>query len=347
MKKFGLLLLLSISISSCNKENGDASFNEETYLSEFLINAADNIIAPAYIKAELSAKNLKEVKDLFNKSSTKGNLILLKSKWREAFINWQRIYPFYFYSYEGLYTPSGLILDVASFPTDTLKIESTIANNNTIDLTNRFSRGFVAIDYLLNHANEQDILVEFDSSRKKYLSAVVDDIYTKIKTEKELWKKDYRNKFIADKAKTAGAPISLYYNAFIRSFELIKQLKLAIPAGYIFGQNDIRPDLLETRYDTELALSLLEESIKVIDDIWYGRSYLGKNGIGFDDLLAYHEESKLISETELCNNEIRKSLDLLTNLSEDLVNNPQLINDLIDKMQKQTRHYKVDLSTKI
>ena len=74
----------------------------------------------------------------------------------------------------------------------------------------------------------------------------------------------------------------------------IKQFKLALPAGKQVGQSDVRPDLLEVRYDKTLALTLVKTHLQATENIWRGTAYDDSEITGFKSFLSTLEENQLI-----------------------------------------------------
>jgi hypothetical protein len=343
MNKFFLFLILGISIVSCKKDDGGSSVDEEIDISGLLTDATTNLILPAYASATDDAKALKSAKDAFNDSPSTQNLTDLKAKWETAYISWIKASPYNFGPAEEVSFKT-ILEDVNTFPADVSLIEQNIAAGELPNSLVRDSKGFAAIDYLLYHAEANSIVTEFDDNRKAYFSAVVDDIYTRINDANELWKGDYQNDFTSNTSTSAGGSLSLYYNEFVKSFESIKQFKLALPAGKQIGQTQIRPDLIETRYNTDLALTLIKTQMEITENIWYGKSLEGNDGVGFDDFLITLGEDQLITDTKSSIDGMDAAVDKLTNLADDLENNIENVEKVIEEMQKHTRYYKSDLS---
>ncbi len=345
MTRFFFLFTITIFVFSCSKDKDGSSAEVDLDISGLLTNAADNIIIPHYDAAKKSAQLMKVAKDTFLANPDETNLMLLKEKWRNAFIDWQKAAPYDFGpAEEGSIGLNTIFKDITTFPINVGKLETAIDNGDLIDIRTKQTKGFVTVDYLLFHADDTKILGEFDQNRSNYLSSVIDDIYRRINASNKLWRESYRDEFISNTANSAGSSLSMYYNEFLKSFEFIKQFKLALPAGKQVGQSAIRPDLLETRYDTELALTLLKAHLKITEDIWFGTSADGQDGIGFDDLLEAAGEDQLISDTKASIDEINIAIDQLENLSNDIENNLPKVENAIDKLQQHTRYYKANLA---
>ena len=343
MNKYFLFLILGISIVSCKKDDGGSSVDEEIDISGLLTVATTKLILPAYASATDDAKALQSAKDVFNDSPSTQNLTDLKAKWETAYISWIKASPYNFGPAEEVSFKT-ILEDINTFPADISLIEQNITAGELPNTLVRDSKGFAAIDYLLYHAEANSIIAEFDDNRKAYFSAVVDDIYTRINDANELWKGDYQNDFISNTSTSAGGSLSLYYNEFVKSFEAIKQFKLALPAGKQIGQTQIRPDLIETRYNTDLALTLIKTQMEITENIWYGKSLDGNNGVGFDDFLVTLGEDQLITDTKSSIADMDAAVEKLANLADDLENNIENVEKVIEEMQKHTRYYKSDLS---
>lgn len=349
MKRISLIFILGITFFSCNKEEGDSSGNTQFDVSTLLTNAADNIIIPAYEEATASAKQMKDAKDTFVSAPTDVNLENLQTAWKTAFIDWQTAGAFNFGPAEEN-TFKSILEDINTFPVDESLIEQYITDgDNSLNNFDRDTRGFSAIDYLLYANDQSSTLASFqdDSDRLDYLSAVIDDIYTRIETAKNGWTNGYRDSFVGNTSTSAGSSISIYYNQFLRYYENIKQFKLGLPAGLQVGQSGTQPELLEARYEDDLALDLIEAHLAITEDIWYGRGSDGTDGIGFDDWLTTLGETELLSNTQTSIEEINTAVGNITNVKSDLENNFSVIETAVTEMQEHTRYYKSDLSAVI
>jgi predicted lipoprotein len=342
------ILLLTVSIFAC-KKGEDTSVSNEFDKSAFLINAADNVIVPAYENALSTSKELQIAANTFTLDGSLSNLENLKEKWQLAFLAWQGASPFNFGPAENGSLRS-ILEDIATFPINASKTEAYILKGDAgLNNFDRDTRGFSGVDYLINNGTEQDVLSSFNLNRRDYLNAVVSDIVFRIENVTSLWKGDYRASFVTNTSTSAGGSISTYYNQFVISYEGNKRYKLAFPAGLGAGQSYPQPELLEAHYG-QFSLELVKAHFIAIENIWYGKSLNGSKGTGFDDFLDAVEggpELKTQTINSLANvwekiNEIPQG-----SLVQTLNLDASTVIATVEEMQKHTRYFKSDLSTKI
>ena len=350
MKKYNwyYLVLILIAVSSC-KDKEDTAIGTDFDKSAFLTNAADNIIVPAYEEALSKAEELKAATASFDANVTDASLTNLQEKWKLAFIAWQGASPFNFGPAENGSFKT-IHEDIATFPINATLIEQYIsAADNSLDNFDRDSRGFAGIDYMINKGTNTEVLASFDANRRAYLTAVVKDIVDRIENVHTLWTGSYRDEFVSNTTTSAGGSISKYYNQFLISYEGNKSYKLALPTGLGAGQTSVQPELLEAYYG-EISLELVKAHFTVIENIWYGKSASGTNGSGFDDYLdavAGGSELKEQTITSLANVWAKINAIPLGSLTSTLNSDPSTVETTVEEMQKHTRYFKSDLSTKI
>jgi predicted lipoprotein len=340
-------VLILLAVSSC-KDKEDTSIGTDFDKTAFLTNAADNIIVPAYATALSAARELKTATDLFTSDASQTNLSNLKNKWKAAFIAWQGASPFNFGPAEdGSYKT--ITEDLATFPTNTTKTDAYISNGDySFDNFDRDTRGYAAIDYLINSGTDAEIITSFDSNKKAYLAAISDDIVDRIDNVHGLWIASYRDTFVSNTTTSAGGSISLYYNQFLISYEGNKSYKLAFPAGLAAGQSGVQTNLLEA-YHGAISLDLIKAQFTATENIWYGKSTSGTDGSGFDDYLDAVEGTDLKAQTITSIDNVWSKINaipegsMVTTLNDD----PSPIITTVEEMQKHTRYFKSDLSTKI
>lgn len=342
------VLLLTIGIFACKKSE-DTSVNDEFDKSAFLINAADNIIVPSYENALSTAKELQAATVTFTSESSQTNLTNLRSKWKMAFIAWQSASPFNFGPAEDNSLRS-IHEDIATFPVNSEKTDAYISvGDYSLMNYDRDTRGFSGLDYLINSGVDSDVIESFDDNKKNYLTAVVNDIVDRIENVTTLWKGDYRASFVENTSTSAGSSISLYYNQFVISYEGNKTYKLALPAGLGAGQSSVEPTLLEAYYG-QISLELIKAHFGAIEKVWYGKSSDGSDGIGFDDFLeAVDGGAEVKSQTVASISNVWEKINAIPqgSLVETLNADPSTVISTVEEMQKHTRYFKSDLTTKI
>lgn len=335
-------------LSSCKKKDPVVDEDQQFDVGAFLLNAADNVIVPAYDKASSEAQNFQSAVYNFTADPSEENLLLLQSEWKEAFIAWQGAVPFNFGPAEdGSFKT--IQEDINIYPVNTDKIEGYVnSGDNSLDNFDRDTRGFSGVDYLINKGTSIEVVNSFDTNRKAYLEAIAADIVTRIENVRTLWKESYRDEFVGNTSTSAGSSISYYYNNFVISYEGIKTYKLALPAGMGVGQSDVAPELLEAYYG-EVSLDLVKANMTSVENIWYGKSSSGLDGIGFDDFLLTVDGTVLKSATITSLDNVWSKVNAIPegSMIETLNKDPATVKEAVYEMQKHTRYFKSDLSAKI
>lgn len=349
MTKFNwyYFVLILIAVSSC-KDKEDTAVGTDFDKTAFLSNAADNIIIPAYSDALSKAKELKTATATFEAKATQTNLTNLQDKWKAAFIAWQPAAPFNFGPAENGSFKT-IHEDIATFPVNESLIEQYItAADYTLDNFDRDTRGFVGVDYLINKGTDTEVLASFNTNRKAYLVAIVNDIVNRIENVNTLWNGSYRDEFVGNTTTSAGGSISLYYNQFLISYEGSKTYKLALPAGLGAGQTSVQPELQESYYG-DISLEIVKAHFTVIENMWYGNSSSGTEGSGFDDYLDAVDGNELKEQTITSIANVWAKINAIPtgSLTTTLNADPSTVEAAVEAMQKHTRYFKSDLSAKI
>ncbi len=346
-----LALCAASTISSCDstKNSPSDTFDRGTMLQ----NMADNLIRPAYNNLYSKALALQAAVQNFNTNPDINSLTTLQNTWQEAYLQWQFANAYNFGPAGEAGAQKGLIEEIGTFPVSVVKLESNASTGvwNVTD-SNRDARGFLAIEYLIfgTAATREDIVAAFSVApdRKTYLSALTDNLLARIEAVNNEWNGGYYSNFITNKGADVGGSTSQLYNEFLRSFESIKNFKLGLPLGKRPGQIQTEPTLVEAYYSGK-SLECLQTHLTAIENIWYGRSAGGQDGVGFREYLENVTGGEaLISSTETQLNALRSALNAVPatpSLSAQITANPAALDNLYTEIQKMTRYYKSDLSS--
>ncbi len=352
MRPFQLLLpALLLLFASCdtNKNGPTDTFDRGVLLQNF----ADNLIRPAYNELLDKVLVFDAAVSIFNTAPTLENLNAMQTAWQEAYYQWQFANAFNFGPAGENGLQKGLIEEIGTFPASTTKIEASLSSGlwNTSDF-NRDARGFPAIEYLIfgSAATSEDIVTAFSNNphHKAYLTALSENLSERVETMVNAWNGAYYTEFIGNKGIDAGSSTSQCYNEFVRSFESAKNFKLGLPLGKRPGQIQAEPQLVEAYYSGK-SLECLRLHLTAIENIWYGRSKSGQDGVGFREYLEKVEGGPaLIISTETQLAALHTALAAVSDtpaLSVQITNaNPQL-ETLYTEFQKMTRYFKSDLSS--
>jgi uncharacterized protein len=358
MKKDIILLCVVLMFTVClfmvscsdNAENKTNNFDRTALLQNY----ADNFIIPSYEELQSSIQALSDNVATLTNNPTVEALETAQASWKETYYIWQYANSFNFgpAGEEGL--KKALSEEIGTFPVSQTKIQN-IVNTGQYNLSdaNRDARGFLSIEYILFRLDEnQNAIIDSlqNDNRKAYLTALVNDLKTRVTTVTDAWTGSYRAEFIASSGTDVGSSVTQFYNEFLRSYEALKNFKLAIPLGLGVGQTETLPDNVEAYFSGE-SINLIKRHYGALEDIWYGKGRDGVDGTGFKEyLLAVEGGSDLVATTETQFLEIHNALDALNNtprLSEQIASNNASLVILHTALQKNTRYFKGDMSSRL
>lgn len=344
-----LILMLLIGFASCDETEGpdDNSFDR----SKMLENMARNLIVPAYTDLQTKVSTLQSSAGNFVQNPNPNSLATLQNAWEEAYTSWQFANAYNFGPAGEQGVRRALIEEISTFPVSVEKIENAIASSPNFNDFNRDARGFLAIEYLIYGVDEStsEIVEGFSSQgRKDFLTGAVADIERRISEVLAAWNGNYLSGFIQNNGTDVGSSTSLLYNEFVKSFEGIKNFKLGLPLGRRPGQTQAEPQLVEAYYSGK-SVAMLEAHLTAIENIWYGRSRQGQEGIGFREYLeSVVGGPALINSTENQLTAVKAALSAVpktTPLSEQIQSAPEAADRLHTELQKHTRFFKSDMSS--
>ncbi|MEQ9440598.1 MAG: imelysin family protein [Cyclobacteriaceae bacterium] len=272
----GLILLLVLSFG-CSEDNGGV--DDEFDRGQILENIANNLIVPAYRDFADKTDALVQNMTVFTTQPSTDNLATVKNAWKAATLSWKTAEAFNF----GPVDQMTLETSIDLWPTSANGIEESIQNFNGSDTylqgigSNR--KGLPAIEYLLFHADETQIINEFtDQHRAAYLSLLSHALNDHAGTLLNAWENGYKNTFITNIGNDANASTTLLSNEMIFLLETVKNYKVATPLG-LRTLSDPLPDQVESRY-AGISLDLIEANLNIIENV-----FTGQDGRGFDDYL--------------------------------------------------------------
>jgi len=350
-----VLILISIALLSlliaCNKDDengGNTDFNRQ----EMLINYADNLIIPAFNDLSAKIAVLESASQAFLSNRNLDQLISLQNAWVAAYQSFQFANTFNLGAASEQGLNKAMIEEIGTFPVSEAKINANIASNNTnFNDFNRDNRGFLAIEYLIfslgNDQNEVLQRFEDNANTGTYLTALIAHLKNYVAPINNAWNGTYRNTFVNNTGTSIGSSTSQFYNEFVKSFEAIKNFKVGLPVGKRPGQIDPEPTRVEAYY-SGLSIDMIKLNLQAVEDIWYGKSTAGLDGVGFKEYLeSVTGGPALVAATEAQMLEVKAALNALPNtrLSEQVINNTAQVDALYTELQKHTRFYKSDMSS--
>ena len=344
------VLGIAAFLSSCSDDPKSSTDNFDR--AALLQHYAEDLIIPAYTSLLTSVTTLEDDATAFTENPGSETLTTVQASWEEAFLRWQSANAYNF----GLAGESGIKKSLADeiglFPVSTTKIESAITSG-TYDLNDakRDARGFLAIEYLLFSLNDdnESIVASFESTnRQAYLLDVIANLKQRIAAVQSDWTGSYKSEFVASTGTAVGSSTSELYNEFVRSYEVMKNFKVAFPLGLGAGQTHTRPEDVEAYYSGK-SIRFLKAHYTALEKIWYGKGQNDVDGIGFKEYLESVEGgAALVSQTEAQFAKIREALATLEEtprLSTQIETNFTALSAMSTELQKNVRYIKSDMSS--
>jgi len=315
-----------------------------------LVNWADNIILPSYNGFLTDFTALKEEFETFQGDRSEANLAGLREAWVEAYKSWQHVSMFEI----GPAEENGLRLNVNTYPTDFELIESHIASGTyNFDLpSNRDTKGFPSLDYLLNGIadNDTDIIgvytnVTTGDAYVTYVQDVLNDLETRVTEVRDAWQNGYRDTFVQNSGSSATTSVDLYVNDYIFYYEkFLRAGKMGIPLGVFTGTQ--APNTLESFFYPQLSNVLFQEGLDAVQDFFNGIAFGTENsGESLASYLTTLNEVGLRDDINDQFNTARTAVGTLEPFRTELETNDPAVAMLAayDEVQRNVAQLKVDM----
>ena len=354
---FFIVLILGWACSSDSDTEGTVvvdPINEVSFeRSAMLINWADNIIIPSYEAFSTDLDLLIDSFDAFKENPNEDNLVKFRSSWISAYSSWQHVAMFEIGPAETV----GFQLNMNIYPTNTDNIDEFITTG-TYDLSlssNRSSKGFPALDYLLNGLGENDaeILAFYNNGTNNtvftYTEDVLLDMKSLIGTVLSDWKEGYRDTFVANDGASSTSSVDRMVNDYIFYYEkYLRAGKMGIPLGVFSGST--LPQNVEAYYDGTISADLFLEGLSAVHDFFNGKHFNSETE--GESLASYLDALNTVKDGEdlsaLINGQFNTARDLVHDLAsfrEEIENNnpPTALFLAYDEVQKAVPMLKVDM----
>ena len=321
--------------------------------STMLINWADNIIIPSYVAFSSDLDELVSSFNTFKEDASEINLVELRSSWVNAYISWQRVAMFEIGPAETV----GFQLNMNIYPTNTENIDEFIVSGS-YDLSlssNRSSKGFPALDYLLNGLGEDDtsILAFYNGENKDALFTFTEDVLLDMKSLTDTvlsdWTEGYRDTFVANDGASSTASVDRMVNDYIFYYEkYLRAGKMGIPLGVFSGAP--LPENVEAYYEGTISNELFLEGLNAVQDFFNGKHFNSETE--GESLASYLDALNSVKDGEdlssLINAQFNTARDLVSDLAafrEEIENNntPTAMFLAYDEVQKAVPMLKVDM----
>lgn len=336
-------------LPSCKETS---SGNSDSFDRRILLrNVAQNIALPSFTKASNSVERMYSAIEALTATPSLSALEQARTSWMEAYSLWQPCQLFNFGPAES--STGSLTENIGTFPISTAKIENYITKADTSFRNfDRDSRGFLCIEYLLFSGEATQIIAALNNSpsRCAYLRSVARDVKTRLSDVKVAWSIHFALDFATDNSTSTGSSISELFNEFNKSFENLKNFKVALPLGLRAGQASSEPTKVEAYYSNQSRL-FLELHLQAIESVWLGRSISNseKDSVGFEEYLnAIPGGTRLVEDTKVQLAAVHSAFERIpanASLSHLAQSNDKDFIALHTELQKLTRFFKSEMSS--
>jgi uncharacterized protein len=348
---YSVLVLLVALVSGCRKEETTepaADFNRQTMLQNF----SGNMIVPAYQDLQTKTNAMASAITAFTSTPNAQTLSAARSAWDAAYFVWQSAQHFDFGPAE---TSSGVLSRlIGVFPVNATDIESRItASDTTLNNFSFSSQGFLAIDYLLFN-DSLNTITTFSTApnaaaRRAYLRRTAAVIKERVDNTLMLWQNTYKAEFDSKTGTNVTSSTTIIFNAFVASYENMKNFKVGFPAGKRAGQSGIVPTGVEAFYSGR-SVKFMKAHLASIEKIWLGVAYSSStDGAGFEEYIRSTPNGEaLITNTKTQLAAVKTAMNALpenTPLSQTLQQNFPVVDAAFTEMQRHTRFFKSDMSS--
>ena len=287
------IMFFMLLLVGCSSDNGgggnsddldpdpDPPISTDFQRGPMLANWADNIIIPAYEDFSSELQALVDAYNTFKAESTENNLVALRMVWQEAYLAWQAVSMFETGPAEQL----GYRLQMNTYPTDVALVEDHVATGS-YDLSlssNRDTKGFPALDYLINGLAESDteIVAKYTepTNNEAYFN-YMDDVFADMQalTSQVLsdWQQGYRDTFVNNDGSSSTASVDRFVNDYIFYYEkFLRAGKMGIPLGVFTGIKV--PGNVEAFHKGDFSNTLFLEGLQAVQDFFNGKHFASSN----------------------------------------------------------------------
>lgn len=337
--------MFSTLLVGCKKDKKDNDKPTSVDQSAFLTNSTA-IILDSYSDYIQELDKLQADVDSFAELPLSNQLMKARTSLKATHKAWQRVNFLEFGPAENASLKSNLNIH----PTDTSKIEYNIstASYDLSILSNKTAKGFPALDYLLNSKSDSITLAAFnqDSSRINYLISIMDDISSRSKQVFNEWD-SYKNEFSNNLGTNVGSSTAMLVNSLNQHYErFFRDNKIGIPLG-IRSSGIQRLEMVEAYYG-QYSLELAVENFTYMQKFYMGIDKNENNGYGLDDYLVESNAAELNnniqSQMQVIDSKLKNLNDPLT---EQIANQPSLVKEVYDEIQKLIILWKVDMPSRM
>jgi predicted lipoprotein len=361
MKKGLVLIAALISITTvfyaCKKAPGPdttpvtGGFDKTIMLTHY----ADDLIIPGYTAMKEKLAQLQAASDGFLTSPSATTQAAVKTAYKDAHLQYQRIVAFQFGPAESalldIYVNYSGGLDysfatagqLTGFSIDSATIENNIATGtydlSAVSRTTLYSQGFPALNYLYF---SPDAIAKFSSNtanRVKYVKDVLNRIKALVDKVAADWV-PYRQEFISNTKTSNGSPIANIINQMAYQMDMIKGPRIGWPLGK--QSNGIVFASKCEAYFAGISVALAIENLSSLKRIYTG----GGSEKGISDYLVALNKASLNNDVLTQFDMAIAKLQLIPDpLSVSLTNDAATVDAAYKEIQKLLTLLKTDVAS--
>lgn len=352
------ILLIVVGVLSCKKDEPkevEVPTSTGFKIENLLKNWSTSIIIPSYEEYKTDVNELQIATSQFKNSPSGLSLTNLRSKWKTAYLSWQKVA-----MYEiGPASDITLRSESNIYPTDTNDLNALVVDGSiNINGANKLDvKGFSALDYLINSGSYIELVARYSdglngSNRLNYLVEVVMQIVNNAEQVSNKWSvsgDNYSKQFNEATGTDAGSSLGQVINALTQHIERhLRDGKLGIPNGNRNFSGTSLPNHVEALYDGNSSIELALENIKALEAFYLGTSAEGVEGVGLDDYLislgAEYNEGTLDNAVKAQFVACKETLNSIPKpLKGSLISNKSNVDEAVKELQRLIILFKADI----
>lgn len=342
--------LITPLLQSCEQEGSSEYGSEvEYYKYNQLKNIYANGIAPLSSDFVKQNEILGQTVDRFRQETSLPHLQGVQQQWKALQLVWKQLELYDL----GAIANSFIAFEINRWPTDTAKIEENISGTELLDeafIASRgsSSKGISAIEYLIFFPMDNtEILTAFTSSenalrRMDYLIALSENLISKSKQLQELWEAN-SGTFVGTLENGISGSQNQVINAMVTLIEESIISKLGNPLGDSNG-GTLDPERFEA-YRSKFSKEIIQQHLTALQQCYHGDFAPTPFRVGFDDFLDLIQSDSLAAKISDQFKECQARLNAIEgSLEEELVSNPQAVDDLKNAFRDLLVLVKVDMA---
>ncbi|WP_193706577.1 imelysin family protein [Tenacibaculum piscium] len=273
--KFIVLLLISIFIASCSKEETTSV----AYETEIANTISTEIISPKIRDLVKKTAVLKTSLTNFSTKTNEENLKIAQQKLTEITKLYAQLYTFNI----GEVKNNFINRQLNFWPVYNISIEKNIKNDSfkieNIENLGSATKNLPGLNYLLfKFENPADIIAEYQKNpnRIKFLLGVFDQFNQLVQQLNDIWfssknasKNTFENQFRNNTDKGLDSSFNQLFNGLYNVIDNCKVTKVGKPAG-LESSSHVHPEIVENYY-TGNSLDLIYENILSVEELFFSK----------------------------------------------------------------------------